>query len=71
VADIITTQDLSVEDTSKLKTGDTKRRYNMPGKACDNIKDSKERADCKAYRGKYAMKSEDKSEKMIKINKKK
>ena len=33
MADIITTQDLSVEDTSKLKTEDTKRRYDMP-KAC-------------------------------------
>ena len=54
IADIITTKDLSVEDTSKLKTGDTKRRYNMPGKACDKIKDPKKRADCKAYRGKYA-----------------
>ena len=29
MADIITTQDLSVEDTSKLKTGDMKRSYNM------------------------------------------
>tara|TARA_Y100000034_G_C6711381_1_gene314251 strand:+ start:533 stop:718 length:186 start_codon:yes stop_codon:yes gene_type:complete len=55
VADIITTKDLSVEDTSKLKTGDTKRRYDMPGKACDNIKDPKQRADCKAYKGKYAV----------------
>jgi len=27
MADIITTQDLSVEDTSELKTGDTKRKY--------------------------------------------
>ena len=34
MADIITTQDLSVEDTSKLKTGDTKRNYGKcpPGK---------------------------------------
>jgi len=57
VADVITTQDLSVEDTSKLKTGDMKRSYNMPGKACDKIKDPKERADCKAYKGKYAVKT--------------
>ena len=26
----------------------------MPGKACDNIKDPKQKADCKAYKGKYA-----------------
>ena len=61
MADIITTQDLSVEDTSKLKTGDTKRRYNMPGKACDKIKDPKQRADCKAYKGKYASKEKSSS----------
>ena len=29
MADIITTQNLSVEDTSELKTGDTRRRYDM------------------------------------------
>ena len=56
IADIITTKDLSVEDTSELKTGDTRRRYDMPGKKCDKIKDPQKRADCKAYRGKYAMK---------------
>ena len=34
MADIITTQDLSVKDTSELKTGDTKRNYGKcpPGK---------------------------------------
>ena len=34
MADIITTQDLSVEDTSELKTGDTRKKYNTcpPGK---------------------------------------
>ena len=34
MADIITTQDLSVEDTSELKPGDTKRNYGKcpPGK---------------------------------------
>jgi hypothetical protein len=32
MADIITTQDLSVEDTSELKTGDTKRKYNVSKK---------------------------------------
>ena len=29
MADIIGTKDLSVEDTSKLKTGDTRKGYNM------------------------------------------
>ena len=38
IADIITTKDLSVEDTSELKTGDTRRRYDMPGKKCDRLK---------------------------------
>ena len=37
MADIITTKDLSVEDTSKLKTGDTKRRYDMPKECVDRL----------------------------------
>ena len=34
MTDIITTQDLSVEDTSELKTGDTRKKSNTcpPGK---------------------------------------
>jgi hypothetical protein len=28
LADIFTTKDLGAEDTSKLKTGDTRRKYN-------------------------------------------
>jgi len=32
MADIITTKDLSVKDVSKLKTGDTKRKYNVSKK---------------------------------------
>tara|TARA_R100000008_G_scaffold79960_1_gene62028 strand:+ start:564 stop:722 length:159 start_codon:yes stop_codon:yes gene_type:complete len=34
MADILTTKDLSVEDTSELKTGDMKRNYGKcpPGK---------------------------------------
>ena len=34
MTNIITTQDLSVKDTSELKTGDTKRKYGKcpPGK---------------------------------------
>ena len=30
MASIITTTDLSVEDTSELKTGNTRRRHDMP-----------------------------------------
>ena len=32
MASIITTKDLSVKDTSKLKTGDTRKEYNMAKK---------------------------------------
>ena len=31
----------------------------MPGRECDAITDLKERADCKAYRGKYAKPSKE------------
>ena len=32
MTNIITTKNLSVEDTSKLKTGDTRKEYNMAKK---------------------------------------
>ena len=32
MADMITTKNLSVEDTSELKTGDTRKEYNMAKK---------------------------------------
>ena len=54
---IITTEHLSVEDTSELKTGktgNTRRRHDMPGKECDNIADPIERQKCRNYQGKYA-----------------
>ena len=51
---IITTKDLSVEDTSELKTGNTRRRHDMPGKECDKIADPVERQKCRNYQGKYA-----------------
>ena len=51
---IITTKDLSVEDTSELKTGNTRRRHDMPGKECDKIIDPIERQKCRKYQGKYA-----------------
>ena len=51
---IITTEHLSVEDTSELKTGNTRRRHDMPGKECDKIADPVERQKCRNYQGKYA-----------------
>ena len=57
MASIITTKDLSVEDTSELKTGNTRRRHDMPGKQCDLIADPVERQKCRNYQGKYAKQS--------------
>ena len=54
MASIITTKDLSVEDTSELKTGNTRRRHDMPGRECDKITDPIERQKCRNYQGKYA-----------------
>ena len=54
---IITTKHLSVKDTSELetgKTGNTRRRHDMPGKECDKIIDPVERQKCRNYQGKYA-----------------
>ena len=60
MASIITTKDLSVEDTSELKTGktgNTRRGHDMPGKECDKIIDPVERQKCRNYQGKYARQS--------------
>ena len=55
---IITTKDLSVEDTSELKTGNTKRRHDMPSEeVCSRIKDPVEREKCRKYQGGYAKKN--------------
>jgi len=54
---VITTTDLSVEDKSELKTGNTRRRHDMPGKQCDMISDPVERQKCRNYQGKYAKQS--------------
>ena len=52
---IITTKDLSVEDTSKLETGNTRRRHDMPNEeVCNKIADPVERQKCLNYQGKYA-----------------
>jgi len=55
MASIITTTDLSVEDTSELKTGNTRRRHDMPKEeVCNKIVDPVERQKCLNYQGKYA-----------------
>ena len=55
---IITTKDLSVEDKSELKTGNTRRRHDMPGKeVCNKIADPVERQKCLNYQGGYAKKN--------------
>ena len=44
----------SVKNEDKdLKTGNLKRSYNMPGKACNKYK-GKEKEDCLNYRGRFA-----------------
>jgi len=56
MSDVIGLSDVSSEDTGKgkkLKTGNLKRRYNMPGKACNKYK-GKEKQDCLNYRGRFA-----------------
>jgi hypothetical protein len=40
-------------EKSKLKTGNLKRSYNMPGEACKKYK-GKEKQDCLNYRGRFA-----------------
>ena len=58
MASIITTTDLSVEDTSELKTGNTRRRHDMPSEeVCSRIKDPVEREKCRKYQGGYAKQS--------------
>ena len=58
MASIITTKDLSVEDTSELKTGktgNTRRGHDMPKEeVCNKIADPVERQKCLNYQGKYA-----------------
>ena len=58
---IITTEHLSVEDTSELetgKTGNTRREHDMPSEdVCSRIKDPVEREKCRNYQGGYAKKN--------------
>ena len=58
---VITTTDLSVEDKSELKTGNTRREYNMPkSRVCAKIKDPEKRKRCENYTGEYAVKKKSK-----------
>jgi len=55
---IIKTEHLSVEDTSELKTGNTRREHDMPSKeVCNKITDPVEREKCLNYQGGYAKQS--------------
>jgi len=59
MSDVIGLSDVSSDDTGKgsqLKTGNLKRSYNMPGKACNKYK-GKEKQDCLNYRGRFAKKN--------------
>ena len=57
---IITTKDLSVKDTSELKTGktgDIRKENNMPNPSeCAKIKDPAKRRRCMDYTGEFAVK---------------
>jgi len=58
---IITTEHLSVEDTSEPKTGNTRREYNMPkSSVCAKIKDPEKRKRCENYTDEYAVKKKSK-----------
>ena len=58
---IITTKDLSVEDTSEPETGDIRKGNNMPkSSVCAKIKDPEKRKRCENYTGEYAVKKKSK-----------
>ena len=68
MADVIGLSDVSSDDTGKgsqLKTGNLKRSYNMPGKACNKYK-GKEKQDCLNYRGRFAKMKKSEKKKPIK-----
>ena len=48
MADIFTTKDLKVKDTSKLKTGDTRKKYNK-AKAAKDLKKFKSKTELYLY----------------------
>ena len=60
MADIFTTKDLKVKDTSKLKTGDTRKKYNK-AKAAKDLKKFKSKTELYLYEVEKCVKAGGKS----------
>ena len=60
MADIVTTKDLNVKDDSKLKTGDTRRKYNKT-KAAKDLKKFKSKTELYLYEVEKCVKAGGKS----------
>ena len=60
MADIVTTKDLNVKDDSKLKTGNTRRKYNKAKEAKD-LKKFKSKAELYLYEVEKCVKAGGKS----------
>jgi len=60
MADIVTTKDLKVKDDSKLKTGDTRRKYNKT-KAAKDLKKFKSKTELYLYEVEQCVKAGGKS----------
>jgi hypothetical protein len=60
MADIVTTKDLNVKDDSKLKTGDTRKKYNK-AKAAKDLKKFKSKTELYLYEVEKCVKAGGKS----------
>ena len=60
MADIVTTKDLNVKDDSKLKTGNTRRKYNKT-KAAKDLKKFKSKTELYLYEVEQCVKAGGKS----------
>ena len=60
MADIVTTKDLKVKDDSKLKTGDTRKKYNK-AKAAKDLKKFKSKTELYLYEVEECVKAGGKS----------
>ena len=60
MADIVTTKDLNVKDDSKLKTGNTRRKYNK-AKAAKDLKKFKSKTELYLYEVEKCVKAGGKS----------
>ena len=60
MADIVTTKDLNVKDDSKLKTGNTRRKYNK-AEAAKDLKKFKSKTELYLYEVEQCMKAGGKS----------